>query len=256
MQRNILLGISLFAMGLVGCATTRPFGEAGFLGQDSAYFVSYQNEHEQQLLPSDWMLSNFDQDPNGRPTRMRTDGIYRSNVDWLWGDGKASWVTFVTHELKFTHRASDASIWVRVLPIPASVGGKTLKVLAESWAHGLNGTVLDYTFSSSVDAHRIATKLTSSKVVNVSGQPAYEVTFDLVNLDQLQLDANAPRTRVRAIFISGPLQKRLDSASHDAVGGLTPAVLFVGISARADIFDSQVPAFGDFCKRIKINKKP
>ncbi len=130
-----------------------------------------------------------------------------------------------------------------------------MRYLAETWANSLNGTLFEYTFDSSAEAKRLATKLLQSQATTVAGHPAHEVIFDLANLDQLQLDPNAPRVRVRALFIVAPLQKELRTLiPGDAGGGKTPAVLFVGASTNAKDFDSQNSVLDDFAKRITIRK--
>ena len=111
--------------------------------------------------------------------------------------------------------------------------------------------MLDFTLSSPVDARRVATKIIESRAASVAGQPAHEVVFDLVNLDQLQLDPQAPRTRIRATFIEIPTKKILTS-SRRVRRPAVPAVLFVGYSAVSGAFDSQIPALEDLLARIHI----
>jgi hypothetical protein len=115
----------------------------------------------------------------------------------------------------------------------------------------LFGTVLDFTLSSPVDARRVATKIIESKSASVAGQPAHEVVFDLVNLDQLQLDPQAPRTRIRAMFIVTRTKKTL-GGTRRVRRPAVPAVLFVGYSAVAGTFDSQIPVLEDLLARIHI----
>jgi hypothetical protein len=260
MQRISLFCLCSLAVSSVGCVTSGAFDKAGFIGRDSAYRVAYVEPGKRLLLPADWLLENFEKDAEGGPAQMKTEGIYATKVDWTCADGSTSVAEFITHDLKFSHKSSDASLWVRALPIPLNMRERALKVLAENWVKGLNGTVYDFTFGASVDAKRIATKMVESKETTVSGQPAHEVLFDLVNLDQLELDPNAPRTRVRALFISAPLKKALrapDSLRAVEPGAeATPALLFVGYAASEKEFEAQLGAFEGFVQRISIQKKP
>jgi hypothetical protein len=253
MRGSLLLAVCCVVTA-TGCATTGSFTDTGFVGANHAYTVAYLDASARRLVPPDWILENFTEDSRGRPDVMKTEGAYTAKVDWTWDDGSSSKVRFVIHDLRFGHRNSDGNLWVRALPIPPDLEHKSLKVLAERWVNNLNGTVYEFTFGASVEAKRVATKLLESKASVVSTRPAHTVVFDLVNLDQLQLDANAPRTRVRAIFVAAPLRKKLCAADALACGNFpdAPAVLFVGFSVNAEAFDAQVPRFDAFVEQISI----
>jgi hypothetical protein len=74
------------------------------------------------------------------------------------------------------------------------------------------------------------------------------VTFEVVDVDQLQLDENAPRTLVRAIFINAPLIKELPYPV-----GTTPSFLFVGLSCTNQrSFDKLVGDYESLLGRISV----
>jgi hypothetical protein len=137
------------ALALVsGCATTASFKEDAFHGEKSWYKIRYLDAGKQALLPAQWRLMNFSLDSTGRPKGMLLGDAYRSKIQVETEDGTSLPADILTHDLKFSHSESEALLWLRVLPLPNRIMHKSLKVVAEEWANGLTGTVLDFSFGT------------------------------------------------------------------------------------------------------------
>ena len=264
MRRAILLGILVWA---AGCGTTASFKEDAFHGEESRYKVHYLDTDKQSLLPAQWRLMNFSLDSKGRPQRMLWGDGYRSTIQMETQSGTSLPGEIITHDLKFSHTQSEGLLWLRVLPLPNRIVHKSLKVVAEEWANGLTGTALDFSFgtgstpsnhvSIGVDSQRVATKILTSQPRKVAGHMAREVLFDMVNMDQLEMNPNAPRIRVRAVFIQAPVTKRSPPpGEYAAFSAEFTACLFVGYANSAESFDSFSPVFDDFLGRMEIGSVP
>jgi len=143
-------------------------------------------------------------------------------MDWVDHGGVGHKVAYVLYDLKFRH-GNGSILAVSTVAVPPRLRKLRLSAVAEEWANSYSG--MQFSFASG-SARRIASKIIESKAREVGGQPAREVTFDVVDVDQLQLDPQAPRTRIRAVFVHAPLVKEfLDS------GLVSPAFLFVAYAS-------------------------
>jgi hypothetical protein len=242
----------LFAVALVAAcvhAQTGRFTESSFAGAEGRFGFSYLDRSGGRLLPGAWRLENWTPDATGKPESQKDEGMYLSRAQWPLPDGSMRWMQFVTHELRYDHASSGATIWVRVLPLMQREANLSLKVVAERWANTVSGTVFDYTFSGPEGAKRLGSKILATGGVTVAGQPAHQVVFDVVNLDQLQADPNAPRTRVQAYFVAAPVTKDMFSPGGN---WRVPACVFIGLAAPAERFDALMPDFTSLVSRMWV----
>ena len=137
---------------------------------------------------------------------------------------------------------------MRALPKPAEARALRLDILAEGWANGMGGDHAAWGFSNKHNK-RITTKIVDSDDTEVDGLPAYRVVFDVVNLDQRELDRDAPRERVIGVFVGPTIKKTLEweSTIFEA-----PACMFFGYANRADEFEDLLPEFEGLLKRVRI----
>jgi hypothetical protein len=250
---SVLLALVLGA----GCASTFGFQPNGFRGESGAYLVDYLEPSKYRLLPPEWHLDNYDRGYGGRPGDQKKLGMYRDQIEWTLPDGTDRTVELVVHDLKYLH-SSGAVLTVRRVPVPYQMRTMKLSAVAEKWANSHNGSVLEFSFNSenrqkaeaTMVAKRTASKLVDSQARTVDGHPAREVTFDVVDVDQLQFNQQAPRRRVRALFIHASIEKELSSAYV----GKVPAVLVVAYAHDEDKFDSLVPDFENLIGRLHVEK--
>ena len=245
-----------------GCAETNSFRADGFRAEgvrsrDVAYSVKYLDPSSWRLLPREWKLDNYFYSEEGKPVTQKDDGLYCREIWWTLSDGRSKKVDLVVHDLKYLHN-SGAVLSVRRVPVPFQMRAMKLSAVAEEWANSNNGTVVEFSFDSKGNtaessfsagllAKRTASKLIDSQPRAVSGRPAREVTFDLVDVDQLQFNPQAPRTRVRALFIPAQMEKRL------GFDEIVPAFLLVAYAHDADKFDTLVPDYESLVSRIGIS---
>jgi hypothetical protein len=242
----------LFAMSalclLSGCSTLQ--GEhrpTAFVSVQRSYSVEYVDRGKRQLLPSPWVLSNFEYD-GALPTKERTKGRFESEFQWEMKSGAIVRATTTTYELLFRH-TSNAEIWVRLLPIPQAMRGRQVRYAAEEFVNSFSGSVVSDWLDGSGIARRVATQIIESKAIKVDGHPARQVTFDIANLDQLQLDPNAPRTRARIVLVKAGLRK---SILHSQNLQRVAAYLMLGYLNDAARFADEAAAFDSLVQRVKV----
>ena len=240
------------ALLLAGCATTKAgFTDTAFFGKDAGYSVDYSPAGVWMVMPNDWELENYFENVKGKPTREKNQGIYQDKMEWIDEGGVSSKPSYVVNDLKFRH-GSGSILVVSTVAVPPHLRRLRLSAVAEQWANSYSG--MQFSFKSG-EAHRSASKILESKARNVGGRAAREVTFDVVDVDQLQLDADAPRARVRAIFIQAPLTKEFISTSLSAPSS-APAFLFVGLASTSSRnFDNLVGDYESLLARIHVSKQ-
>lgn len=242
--------IRLAVVGIVaalltsGCATSSiGFTDNDFVGKDSGYRVSYLYRSELLLTPNTWELENYEFDRRGKPRFEKNQGIYRDSMDWVDSSGRSEKVDYVIYDLKFRH-GNGSILAVCTVAVPPRFRNLRLSAFAEEWVNSYSG--MQFSFKRG-EGRRWASKMLESKGREVGGRPARQVTFDVVDVDQLQLDDQAPRTRIRAVFVQAPLVKEfLDS------GLRPPAFLFVAYQSDEKRFDKLAGDYEDLLARIQF----
>jgi hypothetical protein len=228
-----------------GCASAGlGFTDTGFVGK--GYSISYVETATYSIVPPDWDLDNYFYNRQGKPHREKDQGIYRDTMDWVDVTGRSERVEYVIYDLKWRH-GNGSTFAVCTVAVPPRHSNLRLSAFAEEWANEYSG--MQFSFKKG-EAHRTASKIVETKARQVGGRAAREVTFDVVDVDQLQLDASAPRTRVRAVFVQAPLVKEfLDS------GLRPPAFLFVAYASDERKFDKLVDDYEGLIARIRFDER-
>jgi hypothetical protein len=180
------------------------------------------------------------------PTEEMTKGRFTSTFPWELADGSPSKIETTTYELLIEHN-TNATIWVRLVPTPRSLQGKMIRVLAENYVNNLTGNVYSDYFDSEPSERRISTKILESESTRVMDHGAQRVRFEIVNLDQLEHDANAPRTQAEIILVNVVHKKKARGRNVSHV----PALFLLGYANDAAMFDSHYPDFRDLVERIR-----
>jgi hypothetical protein len=230
-----------------GCASAGSgFTDTGFVGKHAGYTISYAEPDKYLILPPDWELDNYFVSQKGKPSREKDQGIYRATMDWVDVTGHSERVEYVIYDLKWRY-GNGSSLVVCTVAVPSRHRNLRLSAFAEEWANEYSG--MQFSFRRG-EGHRTASKIVESKARQVGGHAAREVTFDVVDVDQLQLDANAPRIRIRAVFVQAPLAKEF---LHG--GGGAPAFLFVAYVSDQRKFDRRVDDYEGLLARIRFEKR-
>lgn len=242
---RVLLNASVLVLASA-CAGPRVMVETGYRSSESPFQVPYADADARTFLPRGWRLANFRLDDEGEPREI-TRGRFTTRVPWEWKDGSVQMVETKTYELLFEH-TTNATIWVRLLPLPVFAGNKQTRVLAENYVNELAQDIQTESFRAVVAERHISTKLLSSEPTRAVGHPAHRVQFEVVNLNQLQHDADAPRTKVEMVFVSAPFRKAIKGANE----GMVRARLVFGYANDDHAFDSQVGAFRALVERASL----
>jgi hypothetical protein len=243
--------LAALALCMLGCRSNlNRFDQHGFRSTLNPYGVRYADPVSGHLISADWHVANF-QYRDGRPTESLHGESFESELEWHYGDGAKHVVAIETFDLLLEHN-TNAAIWVRVVPIPQGLYHKKVQFLAENYVNNFSGSY-DSQLGGTMVARRLATQILKSESAGFRGRPAHVVTFDYVSLDQLELDANAPRTRARIVLVAIWFRKVL-------IGGGTsgdfevPGYLMIGYANDAAHFNALAPTFDAFLKQVAIGK--
>jgi hypothetical protein len=231
-----------------GCASlpTGTFEDRAFAGPKHGYEISYAStDGTRELIPG-WRVDNFVY-AKGRPDATKNVETLRATLEWKNNNGETIWVDELARDLDLTHRASGASIWVTELAMTEEVRGMRLDRIAERWANAFGGAHTTRAFGG--PAKRITTKVLDSDSAEVDGLTAHRVVFEVVNLDQRELDPDAPRIKVVGVLVGTPLKKTLHWKTQEFD---VPALLFFGYANDEDEFDDLLPDFEGLLKRARI----
>jgi len=244
--RDLALGVLLVAGG---CGKSLShFDTVGFHSAENPYSIRYADAGQALLISPEWRVTNFEYE-DGRPSRPITEGDFESSLTWSFKGGESDTVQTETFELRLSHN-TNATIWVRLLPIPNDLLHKKVEFLAENFVNNLSGSAYNDYLGAGVDERRVATQILESKTIGFQGHHAHVVTFDLVSVDQLQLDQNAPRTRVEMVLVRTSFLKTLRNSFEFQA----PAYLLLGYSNDAAQFESQLATFRSFTQQIEIRQ--
>ena len=239
------------ALGILALVTTsglacahQGFLENEFVGHDG-YRISYTQAATTSIVPSEWRLEDYFFNKQGKPNDEKDDRTYQETMDWEDDTGRSFRVTYQFLDLKWRHKNASL-LYVFTIPLPPRQRNLNLDAFVEQWANDYNG--LQFSFKRA-EARRIASTIVESKARQIDGHAAHEVTFDVVDMDQLQLDPKAPRTRIRAVFIKDLLRNLGPRLSH------VPAYLLVAYESSDSHFETLVPDYEGLLSRIRFDKQ-
>jgi hypothetical protein len=244
-MHRIIVSLTLGCV-LSACAGSQQhFDATGFRSDENHYRVPFQ-EGTKSLLGPEWSVTNFRHDGAGNPTEILEGSEYTGDVNWTSVDGETTSLSVLVYDLLLSHR-TNATIWLRVVPIPHELLNKHIKILAENYVNNLNGAAGTGYFGTDIHTRRVATKIIKSEPISLLGAHAHAVTFDLVDLNQLEMDENAPRTRIEIVLAQTNFVKELGGSQKYRV----PGYLLVGYSNDAPVFDEHLATFRRFAMSIQ-----
>lgn len=278
------------------------FEEGAFTHSTHAYKVRYQGKDLADVLGPDWRIDNyvFQQPTNStvsssaiasareRPGRRsprqsagswvpREGRKYRVHRQFdTTGDGKAD-VTLRNqqiYDLRLTHRKNDAEVWLSSIPLSSMLADKEPRVLAARYIDATSGAGSVYVrFGEPRGAvrqyeQRWGTRVLAEGACHVSGMPAYEVEFELTNVDRAQAGDAAAGQRVRLVFIDAgfttPLvvstevkrkgtgrRPKIESRTQNVTVQAKTVLLAVHANRPID-YGTTAPAFADFLSQIEF----
>jgi hypothetical protein len=224
----------------------------GFYSLVGPFRLSYVDPERRALMSEDWSLDNWETYPDGSPREPREGEGWTSNlaVD-LDGDGTADAHGPVpTFDLRFSHRRDGALVWIRTIPVSERVAERDLSVVAHDYveeAAGANYSGVCFGGCVLLEESRYATTAVAEGEAWVAGVVAYDITFDMANVDQLLLDASARSARLRVVIVRPGYRTALDRGLRPA---WVPVVVVIGYVQVPDRFDEHVAEFEALLRRI------
>lgn len=252
------LALSVVAGGLCGCGGGLRSGRldpSGFVHQHYEYGIAPLADGS--LLGS-WQVQNF-QPEGGRRfgvSKVGPDWIYRPLVD-LDGNGTPEEAAEEPIFDLFLQNPSDAGeIWVRTLPLGSVRARTDLRVLARMYADAIAGAGLRAIRVSpdhvEVVERRFATRQIGARRGLIDGREAYEMTIEVANVDQLELDRTARWVRARILIIRTQLAWHPWAGTPRRLEPHLPVFMVVGYSNLPEDFDGGLSDFASLVSRIRF----
>jgi hypothetical protein len=242
-----VLGLSC----LLGCQSSGIFAPTAFRSARYPYTIRYADPEERALLSSDWVVENFYADASGKPTMSKTGREYRKDREIELASGRTTVRTFDVYDVLLVHRASDAVIWLRSIPLSPRQSSLNLRIAAEQYAEGLSGSGF---YASDLGHRRVesqtyASHMLSGRPVTVAGLDAYEATLEVANVDQLKLDPASRAAMIRVVFVRTPFTSDAGGLDSEKL----PVMWMIGYANNPVDFEAQSPDFVRFLGLIDAN---
>lgn len=268
-----MLGLLLcLACGLGGCGrgATGVFDDKGY--QHTVYDYRVNATHvpdpsvaNENLLGNDWKLDNFYYDEMHTLVQKRTEP-YMATYDFDSNDdGKSdfSQEDFL-YDLRFKHLKRDAVIWLRTMPLSSDLKDKELRVLVQRYIDEVSGAGFEAVklgpTTTIIREKRFGASIVDRGSFKVAGQDAYETTFDVANVDEVAVNPNARRVRVRIVLVRTPFQytPEPDVWGSNGAASAKPkyaVLMLAGYANLPEDFATDEPEFQRFLEQTVISGK-
>jgi hypothetical protein len=200
------------------------------------------------MLAGDWVIDNYRPD-----LQQLKSGV--ENVRPLHRDLDADGVLedlgpHPVDDLRFRSVQTAGVMWVRSIPLPDALGRTELRVLARLLVDSVTGVGLQFIEIGPGSFHgierRYATRDVQTHPGVVDGREAFQVRFEVANVDQAQAGGDARWERVHLVLIRTNL-----SALFNYTRSL-PVVMVAGYRNLPDDFERDAPAFYSLLNRIRF----
>jgi hypothetical protein len=207
------------------------------------------------LMGPSWKLDNLYKDPSGKLKPKKVpEYLTQFDLD-VDGDGDTDSIKDeFLFDLRFKHLQRDATIWLRTFPISDDLRGKDLRVLVQRYVDEVSGAGFEAVQlgpqTTILREKRFAAQAINRGQLTIAGQPAYETTFDVANVDEVAINKTARKTRVRIVLVRTPFEYQ---AGPTAKPGAKFAVLMLaGYANLPEDFDKDLPDFERLLNRVQI----
>jgi len=149
----------------------------------------------------------------------------------------------------------DATIWLRTFPISDDLRNKDLRVLVQRYVDEVSGAGFEAVQlgprTKILAEKRFAAQTLSRGQLTIAGQPAYETSFDVANVDEVAINKTARKTRVRIALIRTPFAYQA-SPRPGKQGAQFAVLMLAGYANLPEDFDKDLPDFEQLLNRIQI----
>lgn len=254
-----------FAMGLLmlaSCVAANGRLETNrFQHERYPYAVFYTPEGTPTApLGGSWRVENFFVNASGKYAPKRGDA-YEAAIDYdLNGDGSGDLrETEYRYDLRLEHAARDAHMWVRTVPVASKDREKALSALAARYVESISGT--DTSFDQTIGkkptalSRRFASRVLHSQPCTLSKREAFQIDFEVANVDQLSLSESARWQRHRIVLVRTGYEHRVKGLGRSAtLFADYPIVMVVGLSSRPEEFSELEADFDTLLKRTVLGE--
>lgn len=243
----------VLALALVGCAP-RAVGTFGLHSFDLTldhYRVAYGRDGH--VLSSAWLINNFrNQATHGQPrtttefTRiiihpdMNNDGVLEPPFD------------IPRFDLSYTHALDGTSLWVQTTPVSGRVHLRNLDVIAHDFVERVGGGSyfeIDWA-AEAIRERRIGTVIREEGPVLVGGVRGYWVTFEVLSVDQRDVNQAHQGDLVTVVLLRPNARWRSEPRYGLGLGMLVTA----GYATRAEHHATHRAEFEDLLRRIEFHE--
>jgi hypothetical protein len=270
-DRSWVVGLVVAAATLAGCGMSKSakdaaaFDEYGYRNNRFGYRVlqspNANNSLTHGLMDDAWLFDNLYEKKtrSGKGVDLKPKDTAEYVTTFAFdtdGDGRDDRreKNFV-YDLRFKHRQRDAVIFLRTLPIGGDLKDRDLRVLVQNYIDGVSGAGYE---AAQVRGHdvvteqRFAAELRERGEATLAGQPAYQATFDVANVDQLRVSPTARHTRVRVVFARAPFVYTLEKHAGATQTVSYPVLVVAGYGSLPEDFDKDLPAFTGLLQRVQF----
>ncbi len=243
------LALLALASGAAGCMRPRPvghFGENAFYLSRAHYRIRYLDGRA--LAPSDWRLTSYELDDDGRPVGARQDARFWTTYDQaeLLGASRTRPVVAERFDLFFEHEDGRSVMWARTIPIRRIWEREPAWRLLRAGVLGVDarsGPVPDLIGIGASEPRALGGE-PEVRPARVDGQRTHAYTFDLVR-------GAPPAARLWRVTVVGlrtfrPTwaigRRRLDS------------FIVLGYATPPDAHDEHRPAFESLVRRLDLRR--
>jgi hypothetical protein len=222
------------AIATSGCVKRYEMRPDAYSNEALGYEVATAGERG-VFVSSEWRLENY---VDGES--IKTGAAYESRIAVdVEDDGTVDTnFTMPLYDLRLVHRRTGAVVWLRTIPLSLNDSERALDGLVRDYIDATSGagvTGVQFMQGGAVSvSRRFATETHDNYALRVDGREAFGATFDLANVDQVQLEADRRLDRVRIVLVRTG-RGYLPSPTRRGLVPF-PAILFFGCSSRPEDF--------------------
>jgi hypothetical protein len=162
-----------------------------------------------------------------------------------------------SYDLKLQHSKRASRIWLRAFPISPMLRDKELRVLMQDVVAGVAGAGYEVVQvereKKTIEEKRYAAEIIEQGDGTLAGAPAYVVTIDVANIDQIKLTPGTRQARVELVLRHTDFKCPLALGVETKLG--VPVLLMAGYANLPEDFATDRQAFHDLLSRIDIGGK-
>ena len=251
---SLLLGLT--AVSVLGCGNALRVGTFGSTSFDLVrdhYRVAYDRTG---VLGAEWLINNF-RVVNGRPEDakwtteyqrqlrldMNDDGIYERPV------------TVSRFDLSYTHARDGAELWLQTTPVSTRIGLRDLDVIAHDFVDRVGGgsyLEIDWAAEAIRERH-VGTVIREEGPVQVGGVPGYWVTFEIVSVDQRDVNQAHQGDYVTVVLLRPEARWIPEERYVRGRVGL-PMLVTAGYASRAEHHAVHRQEFEELLRRMEFHE--